>query len=415
MRRHFRSFKSSQHPARCSFLRQFRAKERLGRPPDTAIAVRTCALAFLFLLSIFGLLNLTNCGAPGEPTARRAPVPEAVTDLSAQQTGDNLILSFSLPKQTAWGAPLAASPAVEIYRDFSPIPPAGAPPAAPPQTLLATIPGQMVDKYVQDGRMTFVSDVKPPELEAHAGQEAIFAVRTQASARKASDVSNVVTLQIYPPPAPILGLVAMVSRSAIILNWLAPRKTTAGNNLPPVDHYEVYRAEEPTSATEPTAPNSAPDLKNPLEMIGEPTMPEFEDTQFQFGHTYVYSVRSVVRDGTDLVESADSNLVAVTPRNTFPPPAPQGLVVVFVPATGNAPAHMDLTWDITNETNVAGYNVYRREGNLSAQRVNTSLVLAPAFRDFSIRPGESYTYTVTAVDSADNESPPSASVSGSIP
>ena len=272
----------------------------------------------------------------------------------------------------------------------------------------------MVDHYLQNGQVKFVSSMKPDEMADHAGQDAIFSVRTYISSRKPSENSNTVALQIYPPPEPIHGVAADVTPAAIVLEWPVPQKTTAGGNLPPLDHYAVYRAELSTGETD-VAPLSADQLKVPLKLIGEPTMPMFEDTQFEFGHTYTYSIRSLIRDGTDLVESSDSELRTVIPRNTFPPPAPEGLVVVYVPATANASPHLELTWNITNETDVAGYNVYRHVGNAPAQRVNTSLILAPAFRDFSTRPGETYIYTVTAVDSAGNESPPSAPASGNIP
>jgi hypothetical protein len=369
---------------------------------------------FTLLFCIAAILVPASCGAPGEPTARRTPVPEPVTDLSAQQVGNDIILGFSMPKDMAWQEPISTTPTINIYRDFTALPPAGAPPVSAPQTLLATIPPQMVDHYLQDGRVKFVSSMKPDEMADHAGQDAIFSVRTYISSRKPSENSNIVALQIYPPPEPIRGVTADVTPMTIVLKWPAPQSTTAGGNLSPLDHYAVYRAELSTSEAA-AAPASAEQLKVPLQLIGEPTTPIFEDTQFEFGHTYVYSVRSVIRDGTDLVESSDSELRTVTPRNTFPPPAPEGLVVVYVPATANTPAHLELTWNITNETDVAGYNVYSHVGNAPAQRVNTSLILAPAFRDFSTRPGETYIYTVTTVDSAGNESPPSAPVSGNIP
>jgi fibronectin type 3 domain-containing protein len=48
-------------------------------------------------------------------------------------------------------------------------------------------------------------------------------------------------------------------------------------------------------------------------------------------------------------------------------------------------------------------------------RVNTELLLTPAFRDMNAVPGRRYFYSVTAVDRSGNESPVSAAASGAVP
>jgi fibronectin type 3 domain-containing protein len=89
---------------------------------------------------------------------------------------------------------------------------------------------------------------------------------------------------------------------------------------------------------------------------------------------------------------------------------------VFVPATGNVPAHLELSWAINSETDIAGYNVYRTEQvDFPGTRVNAELLLTPAFRDMNAVPGRRYSYSVTAVDRSGNESPASAAVVAGIP
>lgn len=119
--------------------------------------------------------------------------------------------------------------------------------------------------------------------------------------------------------------------------------------------------------------------------------------------------------GTNTTESADSKLLVVTPKDVFPPSAPQGLVVVYVPAVADAPAHLELSWPISPEPDIAGYNVYRSEEGIPPKRLNPQLLLTPAFRDMSAMPGRHYTYSVTAVDRAGNESPASSPVSVGFP
>jgi fibronectin type 3 domain-containing protein len=116
------------------------------------------------------------------------------------------------------------------------------------------------------------------------------------------------------------------------------------------------------------------------------------------------------------LESPDSNFATITPKDVFPPPAPQNLVVAFVLAADGAPAYLDLSWSSSAATDIAGYNVYRSdEPSRPGARLNSELLLTPAFRDMNVLPGRTYFYTVTAVDRSGNESPASPPASGSIP
>jgi len=155
--------------------------------------------------------------------------------------------------------------------------------------------------------------------------------------------------------------------------------------------------------------------------IADAEAPPFQDTQFEFGASYVYSVRSVEEfAGGATIESGDSNLAEVSPRDTFPPAAPQGLVVVLVPRQGETPARLELSWSISPETDIAGYNVYRSEqegarGVPVSETAAQKLLPTPAYSDMNVEPGHRYFYSVSAVDRAGNESVPSAAVSGDVP
>ncbi len=380
-------------------------------------AISTLSLPiFYFLVSLFCsslVLTLGGCAAPGEPSPRRIPVPEAVTDLAAQQSGEEMILTFTLPKATVTHEPLARPPAIEIYRDFRRASAPGTPVAATPQALLLTIPPEMVDGYVEEGHVRFVHPLKPEELEQYSGEDAVFIVRTRASKKQESADSNVAEVRVHAPPEAIGEISAQVTQTAITLSWTPPQKTTSGGALPPLEGYRVYRAE--------VAPPANPDSANLLHetrpaVLGVTTSPSYDDTQFEFGHTYIYTVRSVAQYGTDRLESEASRPLTVMPKDNFPPAAPQGLVFVIVPVAGEAPAHLELSWAISPDPDLAGYNLYRTEAPGGPPvRLNTALLLTPAFRDISTVPGRRYSYTVTAVDRAGNESPASAPVSAGVP
>jgi hypothetical protein len=353
-----------------------------------------------------------GCAAPGEPYERKPPTPVAIADLTAIQSGSEVQLTFSLPQQAVDHRPLQEVPTIEIYRDFFKPPAAGepAPKASAKPTLLLTIPPAMNDRYVVQGHIHFTDAFAAQDFEKHPDSLAVYTVRTQISEKKPSANSNVAIVHIFAPFDAITNLAAQVTHAAIVLTWTPPTRTPAGST-PSIGVYHIYRG-----VADSAAPGDTSKLKSPLVKIADAQAPPFQDTQFEFGASYVYSVRSVAQYPDASMESSDSNLVALTPRDTFPPAAPQELIVVFVPAQGDAAAHLELSWAISPETDIAGYNVYRSEQEgTQGSRVNTDQLLTPAFRDMNTQSGHRYFYTVTAVDRAGNESPASSAASGVVP
>jgi len=374
--------------------------------------------SFRFLFSIFSCSSLlAGCASPGEPIERRPPVPRAVTDLAAQQSGNDVILTFTLPKETVDNRELKQPPAIEIYREFRAVPAtgnSGSASTAPANSALhVTIPSGMVDHYVEQGRVHYADSVKAEDFSQHPGSEAVYTVRGRASTKRESADSNAAHLRVYPAPDAIEDVTAEITHSGVMLKWTAPAKTLVGP-APPLAGYRVYRAEAETTA--PTAAGETPALKSPLARVGTSDSPAYFDTQVEFDHTYVYSIRSVAQYPDIMLESAGSRWVVVAPKDIFPPAAPQGLVVALVPTQGGTPAHLELSWAISPETDIAGYNIYRSEqAGAQGTRLNEQLLQTPAFRDMNGLPGRRYFYNVTAVDRAGNESPASTPASAGIP
>lgn len=277
----------------------------------------------------------------------------------------------------------------------------------------------MLADYSADGQMQF-RDPLPPETVSNAGGEPlVYTVRTRSSKKRASADSNAAAVRVYPAPQAISDVQARVTETAIELSWTPPARSTSGGPLPPLAGYRVYRAEmEPPADASTPLDASKLKRKTPLELLGSPPEASFREAQFEFGRAYLYFVRSVAQYGSEAVESADSAPAVVIPRDVFPPAPPKNVVAIAVPAAGDSPAHLELSWSIGEETDLAGYNVYRSEGTEASpreERMNQQLVLAPAFRDFSVLPGRRYTYRVTSVDRTGNESAPSAAVSVAFP
>jgi hypothetical protein len=369
---------------------------------------------FCFLFSIFSSsIFLAGCASPGQPNERKPPVPQAVTDLSAEQSGNDVVLTFTLPDETVDGRDLDELPSIEIFRDFeSPAAVTSQPIAPANPTLVLTIPSGMVDRYSKNGRARVTDALQASDFDGHPGT-IVYVVRTRISPKRDSQDSNAVSLRVHPAADPITDLKAEIAPSAVVLTWTPPQKTIAGP-APPVGPYRIYRAEIEPSASASGAEKSKPEPA--LVKIGEADAPPFSDTQVVFGATYEYSVRSIIQYPDQAIESADSNLAVVTQKDIFPPAAPLGLVVVLVPAQGATPPRLELSWAISPETDIAGYNVYRSEqADVQGTRQNADLLIAPAFRDMNVQPGRRYFYSVTAVDRSGNESPASAVVSGGVP
>jgi hypothetical protein len=260
-------------------------------------------------------------------------------------------------------------------------------------------------------RVRFEDPVRAEELQARAGQQWVYMVRTRASERRSSEASNVVAVRVLPVPAAVSGVTATVTETGVKLHWAAAAPSAAA----PVVGYRVYRAEVAAGKeAEAVAEPSKAELAGPPRLVAVAPAAEWSDTQAEFGRGYRYTVRGVAQIGAESVESADSEPVIVVPRDTFAPAAPVNLVAVVVGATAEAAAHIELSWGISAEPDVAGYSVYRSDGTRE-EKITQELLLTPTFRDTSVTPGRRYTYRVTASDRAGNESARSEPVNESVP
>jgi fibronectin type 3 domain-containing protein len=239
-------------------------------------------------------------------------------------------------------------------------------------------------------------------------------VRTRAARNRASAESNRVVVRIRPAPETVSGISARVAGQSVTLTW--PRQANSG--------YRVYRAEiAPESAAAASTDASKAVLRMPMVQVAQtevsvegPLVLQYLDENVELGHAYLYILRRVARFGTDAVESADSQPVVITVLEPVPPPAPQDVETVVVPATATEPAYISLSWAIRPEAEVAGYAVYRSEQEgVRGARLNQELAGSPTYRDASVAAGRRYFYTVTAMDAAGQESPPSAPAGAQIP
>jgi fibronectin type 3 domain-containing protein len=121
------------------------------------------------------------------------------------------------------------------------------------------------------------------------------------------------------------------------------------------------------------------------------------------GVNYDFAITAV---DTEPNESAFSSVVVVKPKDTTIPDTPTGLAAT----AGNR--EVDLTWDPNSEPDLAGYNLYRATAAGGPYtKINASLITATSYTDSPLTNGTTYYFKVSAVDTSDNESALSSTVS----
>jgi hypothetical protein len=357
---------------------------------------------FAWLVAIF-VSGLVGCGAPGEPVPPTPLIPTAIADLSAQQAGDGVMLTFTMPGKSVSGEKLKDVSAMEVLRGSL-----AADGTPDPKTfhVVETVPGAMIASYSEKGKVHLLDPVAAEEIRTHSGQSVVYQVRARVSDKKISASSNDVTLKLFPVAAPIETLQAQLTEQGIGLTWAAPGRTSAGDLIQGIEEYHVYRGElNPASAEAASRDLNKAVWKMPLLQIAAVKTPEYRDSAFDYGKTYAYLVRSVLNGASGGLESGDSHAVVLTPQDTFPPAAPRGIVAAVLPGAAPGKSVVDLSWAINVEADLAGYRVYRSEQpGARGSLINAQMLPTPAYRDDSVETGKRYWYTVTAVDRAGNES-----------
>lgn len=362
---------------------------------------------FCFLFSIF--LFTAGCGAPGEPQPPTPPIPQAVNDLTAKQAGDGVLLTFAMPGKSTLGDRLQQVPTFEVLRGA--LRPDGLP---DPKSfrVVDTVPGALVARYSQKGQVQFIDPVAPTDPQFRSGQFFVYRVHTLFSAKHPSPDSKDVALQLYPVADRLSALDSTVTEQGIELKWAAPTHTSSGEPLASIQEYHVYRGElDPATAGAAAADPLQAKWKSPLLQLGATGTPDYRDSGFDYGKTYAYLVRTVIASPAGALESSDSPLAIVTPKDTFPPAAPQGIVAAIQPGATPGSVAVELSWSINVESDLAGYRVYRsQQDGERGVLLTPELLPSPAYRDNSAQSGQRHWYTVTAVDRSGNESAPSLAV-----
>jgi fibronectin type 3 domain-containing protein len=126
--------------------------------------------------------------------------------------------------------------------------------------------------------------------------------------------------------------------------------------------------------------------------IGESTESSFDDKTIEYGKTWQYYVESVRQSGDTLQESEPSETFPITPKDIFPPAVPTGLITI------SGTRSIELSWYPVADSDLAGYRVYRNGAKIAEG------LLTASYSDKEVVAGMKYSYQVSAVDRAGNES-----------
>jgi hypothetical protein len=363
---------------------------------STAVKLRS-AKAPLAVIAVALLIGL-SCGKRKPPLPPTERVIQRV-EITGFQRGNQVILSWKMPARNASQNSLVNINRADIYRLAEPLSsPQGLSEEefASRSTLVATLNIRESDFGLKTLNYT--------DTLQFAGQPARlrYAIRfVNASGQKAA-FSNFFLLE---PAARVAAaptsLSAVITQDAVQLTWQAPTANVDGSTPASLLGYNVYRS-------------SSADVPGKLLNKTPTSDTKFEDEFFEFDKTLFYFVRSVsVGTGGEPIESSESNILQILPKDTFAPSPPAAITLAATPTT------ISIFFATNPEKDVTGYRIYRSEdANLDKTKwelLTTEILSTNTYQDSRVQSGKTYYYYLTAVDKAGNVSEPSDVVSETVP
>ena len=328
----------------------------------------------------------------GHPTPPRLEVPAKITNLAAVEIGQAVQLRFSLPQVATDEQRLTKPLEIEVRRSLEPEH-QGLAQLPAPEVWTRLLPSEL-GPSTENGESTYSVHLSEQEFHNWRGYTLVVTVVTLTRGFRhralESAPSNLVEVPIYDVSQPVGGVNCVTTEQAIGVRFATPTEMLSGQAVHGLAGFRIYRSN--TGKPSSFAP------------LGDTPNSPYRDTHFEFGHTYYYKVRALFGEKDHWAMSDDSQPAKATPRDTFPPAAPQDLTGIY------SAGGVELIWAANPETDLAGYNLYRLENGAAPQRLNKELLRTPIFRDAPVTAGQTLTYYVTAVDLSGNESKPSAKV-----
>lgn len=380
------------------------------------IRIRWVASAALVAGLVAGMA-LTGCGTPAAPQPPSLNLPDKVTNLAATRAGDAVSLTFTMPRKNTDKLLLKGKIDVRLCREVG--------------TGVCVSAGEI---ELTPGEEGVLADTLPAELSAGAARPLSYFVELRNHNGRSAGLSNAAIVLAGQAPAPVAGFTAEIRKNGAVLRWTPEGSSTETavrlhRRLlnPPAAKGTAESTETAEGGEKQQGILAPPPEPVELSLLVEPNASgnpanagRALDKSVRFGESYEYTAQRVARvsiDGQTLeLPGAFTAPVRIEAKDIFPPETPTGLAAVATEASAGLEAAIDLSWQPVTDANLAGYIVYRREGDGAWQRVSPAQpAVAPAFHDAQVQPGHSYLYAVSAIGQNGHESARSAEAAESMP
>lgn len=350
---------------------------------------------------LVGVTGAAGCGKKLPPEPPILVLPARPQPLEVTQDGSDAVLRFPYPSRTMAGAPLTELTKVTIFREVMPAP---AQAQAPAPAEKASDREREVRLFRQRAERRM--ELTPRDLgERTIGTELIvrdslrdlfegrrlgkvflrYGVSATRDRRRESPLSPLVAIRPLSPPDAPFAVSATVEEGRVCVEWTGPAASADGVR-PAAAAFAVYRREPPPFGTE-----DDPVYDRPAAVVAKPP---WIDTGVETGKRYVYLLRGAPAATGPLVLGPPSEEVLADIRDVFPPPAPEGLLVL------REVAGVRLLWNPVTSPDLAGYEVSRRKNDGRWERLGPLLKEASFFDGAA--PAGPVRYGVAAVDQAGN-------------
>ncbi|HEX7615885.1 MAG TPA: hypothetical protein VF554_11500 [Thermoanaerobaculia bacterium] len=361
---------------------------------------------FLFLFVFLSSPLLTGCGRKLAPVPPLQVLPARVEPVRLSQEGSDVVLRFPYPSRTNAGETLTNLSGVTVYRELLGAREGQKPPEMPTEAaarereekgfraraeMLQALSRTELDAATIGGDVVVRDPLLPLFREGRVGRVFLrYGVTAQRDRKKVSALSPLVALLPRVPPDRPFAMVATVEEGRVCLDWQAPVAMLDGARPAKIAGYAVYRRDAADEEYE----------DRPLGVVLGATT--YVDAAVAPDLRYVYTVRAAPVAELPLILGPAADEVPVSTKDVFPPPAPDGVLVLL--EAGGA----RLVWNPSLAPDLASYRVYRREKD-GWKRISDGLK-DPVYFDAGVfdggpSPALTGAYGVTAVDKAGNESP----------
>lgn len=362
---------------------------------QNTVIKRYAALALMIVV----LLNCLSClGKRKPPLPPVERVPQRV-EVSGFQRGDGIILSWKMPARNAKSKDLLNIASIDIYRLAEPL---NSPLSLSEEdfasrcTLIKNIPVTIADFGLKI--MSYTDKLEFANQAVRLRYALRFVNRSGQKAAFSNFLLIEPTAKLAKAPT---SLSTNVTQDMIELVWDAPGANIDDSKPVNIIGYNVYRAETKKDAAKKLNKTPVSDVK-------------YSDKFFEFGKEYSYFVRGVsVGANGEPIESLESNIAEIKPKDTFPPSPPDAITIAA------APGSISIFFAVNPEKDIAGYKIYRSEDpeaeKSTWELLTPEVIKVNTYQDKKVEPGKTYYYYITATDTAGNVSELSEVVSETAP